>query len=613
MQLQQSKTSLKHTSTSDWLSSSWGRSSEAGLKQRRLPEDIRLPQSLLKERRYGSANLIQIVKQVALPLFNQMFARSDSRLILTDVEGVILASWGQEKFKEKLTTIALSSGACWQEQLKGTNAIGTAIVEAKPVSIIGDQHFIHQHRFISCSACPIFDHQGQMIGILDITSEQQQHNSTVQLLVQNMIQLIENQLLSHIPQGTIRIDLAYEKSLLHSGWQGIVIADKTGQILAHNQVASQLLEQTSVVGESIESLFEKPFSESSFVFEKQQLQAPPKRTRALTMSCDLHHGDHHIEHVWQQANKVIDKDISLLILGETGVGKGEFVKALHKQSQRKSAPLVAVNCGALPKDLIESELFGYAPGAFTGASHKGYQGKIRQADKGILFLDEIADMPLEAQCRLLHVLQDKSVVPVGSNQSINVDCQIIAATHKNLEQLVESGEFRQDLYYRLNGLAFHLPSLKERDDKPALIKTIHQKYSEHNQTICPSLMERLCTYSWPGNIRELDNLLKVTALLSSGEPQLTLEHVPNHLAQHLKTAYTPEAAYHVSSPQHHTSQLKTPPTNGFMSEGTNLKAAVEDTLVQTYQANQGNISKTSRILGVSRNTIYRKLKTLGIL
>lgn len=612
MQLQQTNTSLKHTSTSDWLSSSWGRSSEAGLKQRRLPEDIRLPQSLLKERRYGSANLIQIVKQVALPLFNQMFARSDSRLILTDVEGVILASWGQEKFKEKLTTIALSSGACWQEQLKGTNAIGTAIVEAKPVSIIGDQHFIHQHRFISCSACPIFDHQGQMIGILDITSEQQQHSSTVQLLVQNMIQLIENQLLSHIPQGTIRIDLAYAKSLLHSGWQGIVIADKTGQILAHNQVASQLLEQASVVGESIESLFEKPLSESSFVFEKQQLQRPPKRTRALTMSCDLHHGDHHIEHVWQQANKVIDKDISLLILGETGVGKGEFVKALHKQSQRKSAPLVAVNCGALPKDLIESELFGYAPGAFTGASHKGYQGKIRQADKGILFLDEIADMPLEAQCRLLHVLQDKSVVPVGSNQSINVDCQIIAATHKNLEQLVESGEFRQDLYYRLNGLTFHLPSLKEREDKPALIKAIHQKYAEHSQRICPSLMERFCTYSWPGNIRELDNLLKVTALLSSGEPQLTLEHVPNHLAQQLKTLsnslLSSAAQFQTCSPQLQANQA-----NSLLPEGTDLKTAVEDTLVQTYQANQGNISKTSRILGVSRNTIYRKLKTLGIL
>ncbi|MBW3695036.1 sigma-54-dependent Fis family transcriptional regulator [Vibrio sp. T187] len=593
---------LQHTQHSDWLSSSWHRSSEAGLKQRRLPEDIRLSQSMLKQRRHQSSNLIQIVERIALPFFNQMFARTDSRLILTDVEGVILASWGQERFKEKLTAIALSSGACWQEQLKGTNAIGTAIVEAKPVSIIGEQHFIHQHRFISCSASPVFDHQGNMVGILDITSEQQQHDTSVQLLVQNMVQLIENQLLSHIPQGATRIDLACEKSLLHSGWQGIVITNEVGEVLAHNQVASQLLAQTSMVGECIDSLFARASNHTPFVFEKQQLKQPIKRARSFSASSDLHHGEQRIEHAWQQANKVVDKGISLLILGETGVGKGEFVKALHKQSQRKSSPLVAVNCGALPKDLIESELFGYAPGAFTGANNKGFQGKIRQADKGILFLDEIADMPLETQCRLLHVLQDQSVVPVGSNQSFQVDCQIIAATHKNLEELVAKGEFRQDLYYRLNGLAFTLPSLRDRQDKQALIEHIHQKYADSEQTICPNLMALLCAYTWPGNIRELDNLLKVSALLSSDEPRLMLEHVPNQLAQHLT-----ESAPQFASP---SPSLVSTSLNGSQP---NLKSTVDETLVQTYQANQGNISKTSRILGISRNTIYRKLKSLGIL
>ncbi len=262
---------------------------------------------------------------------------------------------------------------------------------------------------------------------------------------------------------------------------------------------------------------------------------------------------------------------------------------------------MAVNCGALPKDLIESELFGYAPGAFTGASHKGFQGKIRQADKGILFLDEIADMPLEAQCRLLHVLQDKSVVPVGSNQSYQVDCQIIAATHKNLEQLVATGEFRQDLFYRLNGLAFTLPSLQHRQDKHALIEHIHSKYAEDEQTICPHLMSLLCAYSWPGNIRELDNLLKVAALLASDEPQLTLEHVPSHLAQHL-TLLAHDNQHQLTTP----SAIKG-------TANSDLRSTVEETLLQTYQANQGNISKTSRILGISRNTIYRKLKSLGIL
>ena len=589
---------LQHVHTSDWLSSSWHRSSEAGLKQRKRPDDIHLAPSVLKQRRHQSSALINIVERYALPLFSQMFARTDSRLILTDQEGVILASWGQERFKEKLTSIALSSGACWQEQVKGTNAIGTALIEAKPVTIIGEQHFIHQHRFISCSASPLFDHLGQLIGILDITSEQQQHDTTIQVLVQSMVQQVENHLLDTIPDGSIRIDLACDKSLLRSGWQGIVIANESGEILAHNQVATQLLDQTPILGKSIDALLDGSLSPSPLVFQKQHLTPSLPRSQSYTASSDLHFGEQSIEDAWQQANRIINNDISLLILGETGVGKGEFVKALHKQSKRKSSPLVSVNCGALPKDLIESELFGYAPGAFTGANNKGYQGKIRQADKGILFLDEIADMPLEAQCRLLQVLQDKTVVPVGSNQHFNVDCQIIAATHKDLEQLIADGQFREDLYYRITGLTFRIPSLRDRHDKLALISHIHQKYVTVKQTLCPQLMALLCHYSWPGNIRELDNVLKVSTLLSGDEAVLTLDHLPTQLAARL------------------TSEKPSDATSLHLSDGTthaDLKTTVDDTLLHTYNANQGNISKTSRVLGISRNTIYRKLKQLGIL
>ncbi|SON52592.1 sigma-54-dependent Fis family transcriptional regulator [Vibrio tapetis] len=590
---------LRNVQSNNWLTTSWDRSSEAGLKRRCLPEDIRLSSSLLKQRCYQSTNLIKAVEHLALPLFNQMFARTDSRLILTDIEGVILASWGQETFREKLTAIALSTGSCWQEQLKGTNAIGTAIVEAKPVSILGEQHFIHQHRFISCSASPIFDHQGHMLGVLDVTSEQLEHELSVQVLVQNMVQLIENQLLNYIPNGSIRVDLACEKSLLNSGWQGTLIADESGQILAQNRVACQLLEQSSVLGVSIDELFKNRRVDTPFVFEKKVLGATHvTKKRTLQTSCDLHFGDAQIEQSWQQANRVIDKGVSLLILGETGVGKGEFVKALHKQSLRKSSPLVAVNCGSLPKDLIETELFGYAPGAFTGANAKGYQGKIRQADKGILFLDEIADMPLDAQCRLLHVLQDKVVAPVGSNQTFTVDCQIIAATHKNLPELVKQGAFREDLYYRLNGLIFTLPSLNQRQDKRALIEAIHKKHQQQQQRISPSLMKKLEQYSWPGNVRELDNVIKVASLLSSDESVLMFEHIPTHLAEDI-----------LGEPG--LNPAKEPSTGAAHTDEVNLKTTVEENVLQTYLANKRNISKTSRILGISRNTLYRKLRSIG--
>ncbi len=583
---------LQHISDNNWLSTSWIRSEQAGLKQRRRPEDIRVTPATLQDRRHQLNFLLETVIQLSLPLFNQLFAHSDSRLILTDADGVIIGSWGQPKFREKLTEIALSSGACWQEKVKGTNAIGTAIIEAKPVSVIGDQHFIQHHRFISCSANPIFDHLGHLIGVLDITSEQKKHDFSTQVLVQNMVQQVENQLLNLIPQGHIRVDLACEKGLLNSGWQGIIIANEDGQILAHNQVASQLLAQQNVIGQSLDDILSIQSADHPFVFKTKPLTDKKVKSRSVTASNDLHYGDSTVEHCWQQANRVIDKDISLLILGETGVGKNEFVKALHKNSQRKTGPLVSVNCGALPKDLVESELFGYVAGAFTGANSKGYQGKIRQAHKGILFLDEIADLPLEAQSRLLHVLQDKTVLPVGSNQSVQVDTQIIAATHKDLDSLVSDGLFRQDLYYRLNGLIIELPRFEERDDKQQLIENIHRRHAESEQQLCPHLLSLLLSYSWPGNLRELDSLIKVSALMAQGEETLDLAHVPTHLSKKLSQAQDVKTAAEPT--------LK-------------LRATVEDKLLKTYQANQGNISKTSRMLGVSRNTIYRKLKSLGIL
>ena len=586
---------IQHLTDDNWLSTSWNRSEQAGLKQRRRPEDIRVTPATLEERRHQLNFLLEAVTKFALPLFNQTFAHSDSRLILTDSDGIVIGSWGQPKFRERLTEIALSSGACWQERVKGTNAIGTALVEAKPVSVIGDQHFIQHHRFISCSATPVFDHLGRLLGILDITSEQEKHDLSTQVLLQTMVQRVENQMLNQVPNGHIRVDIACERGLLNSGWQGIIIANRNGEVLAHNQVASQLLHRSDVIGQSIEDILDLQNSDQTIVYKTASLTEEKVQHRSISASNDLHFGDSSVEHCWQQANRVIDKDISLLILGKTGVGKNEFVKALHKNSQRKTGPLVSVNCGALPKDLVESELFGYVAGAFTGASNKGYLGKIRQAHKGILFLDEIADLPMEAQSRLLHVLQDKTVLPVGSNQTIQVDTQIIAATHKDLEKLVELGEFRQDLYYRLNGLIIELPKFEDRADKKQLIENIHRKHGEPGQQLCPHLLSLFLSYSWPGNLRELDSLLKVSALMAQGEETLELVHVPSHLAKKLTEAQS-------------TLEEMTD-----VSEIRDMRSTVEDKLVQTYQANQGNISKTSRMLGVSRNTIYRKLKTLGLI
>ncbi|OAJ95260.1 sigma-54-dependent Fis family transcriptional regulator [Vibrio bivalvicida] len=581
---------LQTIQSDKWLASSWQRSEIAGLKQIKKPEDINVSNALLKERRYKAQGVIEAVEECALPLFSQVLSRSDSRLILTDDEGVILASWGQEKFREKLMSIALESGTCWQEKLKGTNAIGTALFEKRAVSIIGEQHFIKQHRFISCSASPLFNHFGELVGILDITSEQSKHDMTTQLLVQNMVQLVENYMLTHIPEGALQINLAHNESVLQSGWQGIVIADDSGHVIAHNQVASRLIPHVSLVGEHFEDLLNQPQQQCQFFVEKKSLGNKFRGKKWLSVASELHYGDDKVEQAWQQANKVMGCDISLLILGETGVGKGEFVKALHKHSARNKQPLVTVNCGALPKDLIESELFGHASGAFTGANKQGYCGRIRQADKGILFLDEIGEMPLDAQCRLLTVLQDKIVMPVGSAQSYKVDIQVIAATHQELTQLVAEGRFRQDLYYRLNGLVVSLPSLYQREDKLAIIHAIHAKHQQNGQRITSSLIQSLLRYRWPGNLRELDNLLKVTCLIASDVSEIGIEHVPSHFAQPL---------LEVAS----ESEIET----------LDLKSTLNSALIDTYHTHNGNVSKVSRVLGVSRNTVYRKLKALGLI
>ncbi|RSD31835.1 sigma-54-dependent Fis family transcriptional regulator [Vibrio pectenicida] len=316
--------------------------------------------------------------------------------------------------------------------------------------------------------------------------------------------------------------------------------------------------------------------------------SPAKAKHILKPLLGLHYGDPEVDQAWQDARKVVGSGIHLLILGETGVGKGEFVKALHNYSRLSHKPLVMVNCAALPNDLIESELFGYAPGSFTGANPKGYSGRIRQADKGILFLDEIGDMSLQAQCRLLSLLQDKIVMPLGSTRSYNVDIEVISATHQNLQQLIAEGRFRQDLYYRLNGLTVRLPTLKQRKDKAQLIESIHAQYRKQAQKISKPVMERLMAYLWPGNIRELDNFIKVAALMADDSAEIEFKHLPQQWQQSLQSV----------------SLVRESPS-------TDLNTTLNETVLDVYKSNQGNISKVARELGVSRNTVYRKLRALG--
>ena len=288
----------------------------------------------------------------------------------------------------------------------------------------------------------------------------------------------------------------------------------------------------------------------------------------------------------------MDHDIALVISGETGTGKEVFARALHRASSRSEGPFVPVNCAAIPENLIESELFGYGRGAFTGARKEGMRGKIAQSDGGTLFLDEIGDMPLALQTRLLRVLEDRVVAPLGSEDAIEVDLKVISATHRSIEDLVADGRFREDLYYRLNGMTLCLPPLRMRSDRSELIKRALTLESNAltNATIAPSALRALEAYHWPGNIRQLRNVLRTACALSEDSvigladlpPQLMAMAAPSSTEREASTS-VPEQA------------------------GT-LAAAERDALIQALDGCRWNITRTAQFLGMSRNTLYRKLR-----
>ncbi|QWL02887.1 sigma-54-dependent Fis family transcriptional regulator [Shewanella indica] len=595
------------THSQSWLSASWQRCQGAGLNPAAIPDELRLNTAALDERRQRHGRLLQAVEHSALPLFNQLMGRTQSRLILSDPQGFVLQHWGVSRYSQKLANIALDTGVNWLEQYKGTNAIAAALSERQCVSVIGEQHFIKSHRFMSCTASPLFSPDGELLGALDITSEQQIHTPKTAILVSSLAQQLELALLCRLPGAAVRLDLAPQQALLHSGWQGVLVLDLDGRVLGANPMARQLLKGINL-GQIHQALSPQVLSRGSgrlqqgLVFRTQALEQP-QHTKPVVRASQSRESqsressaafkEPRLDQAWQQARKVLVRNIPLLILGETGVGKEQFVKQLHVQSSRHQQPFVAVNCAAIPAELVESELFGYQAGAFTGASRQGYVGKIRQAHQGSLFLDEIGEMPLAAQSRLLRVLQEREVVPIGSNQAHSVDIQVIAATHMDLPALVQQGAFRADLYYRLNGLQVTLPALRQRSDLRRLIHKLHQRYRVRPQSLCPVLEQRLLQYHWPGNLRELDNLMQVACLMAEEFPELNWQTLPESLQQTL-----------VATEETVTGLVPAP--------GNNLHRQMQTQIRDTWLACNGNVSEAARRLGISRNTLYRKLKALAL-
>lgn len=625
-------------------------------------------------------------------LFEQI-VNTESMIVLTDAQGTILHSVGDDEFLERADKVALAPGENWAEHSKGTNAIGTALFEEAPTLVHAHEHFIHANSFLTCSAAPIFDPRGNMLGVLDVTGDHRGYHQHTMGLVRMSARMIENHWLSDDFNNRLRLHFHSRAEFIGTLLEGIVVVGPDGRILGANRGAlDQLgLSGAALRAHSVTSLFgttpaaiydhfRMPLSapmhlslpsgqqfhatarfdwpsrpviggmgrgDAAHEVQPVDIVSPApasplpalagRRAEPSQQFSGLQYlrtGDPQVDVLVQKIRRILDRDIPLLILGETGTGKELLARAVHHDSNRARQAFVAVNCASIPESLIEAELFGYEDGAFTGARRKGAPGRIVQANGGTLFLDEIGDMPQPLQARLLRVLQERCVMPLGSTKAIPVDIAVIGATHRNLREMIERQEFREDLYYRLNGLALRLPALRERTDLEAVSRRILQA-ERPNETpeLSPQVLDLFRRYSWPGNIRQLANVLRTAAVMSAGERQITASHLSDDFLEDARrVAKLPATAPVASEPPvafvppafEAGATLGAPPQSASPADAAapssrpaaSAEPAVQHTLEQAeiemirsvLEAAGGNISAASKQLGISRNTIYRKLR-----
>ncbi|TSE27904.1 sigma-54-dependent Fis family transcriptional regulator [Tepidimonas aquatica] len=596
---------------------SWQRCRAKGLSCDRHPD---VKESLVDTPRLTTAReRLEEWLRYARPVFESVFwdlGAGRSILVLADPEGVIVETSGDPRFLERAQRVHLARGAIWHEGVRGTNAVGTAIAEGAPVEVLGPEHYLSCNEFLACTAAPIFDGTGRLVAVLDVSCDWHDHHPHTRALVNTAVRLIENHAIAARHRG-LRIHLHRDAHALGSFVDdAIVCVDDDGRVVAANSAARRLfsLRHEELGAVPLERLFRRAApvprgDEPVLLYDPQgnplYARFEGRRARVVIRRADpapandalaeLDTGDEALRRVIAQARRVLDKDIPILLRGESGVGKELFAQALHRSSPRRDKPFVAVNCAALPEALIEAELFGYAPGAYTGARREGSLGRIREAHGGTLFLDEIGDMPLALQGRLLRVLETKEVVPLGG-KPVRVEFALIAATHRDLPAEVEAGRFRADLYYRLAGLTLTLPPLRERSDLPVLVERILRACApDRDLRLAPEVAAAFAAYSWPGNVRELAQALRVAAaLVDEEEMAIGWEALPEGLAAALKR-----------SPG--TTPLTSPAGEEAFELATLSRAAIERALV----ASRGNRTAAARRLGISRATLYRKLREMG--
>ncbi len=599
---------------------SWMRSSAAGLSPDLPKPPALVAQPRLREAHERNGQLIALAQPVIDTVARQI-RDSASTLILADANGLILRSLGDADFLSRAERVALCPGADWSEAQRGTNAIGTVLATSRALEIVGGEHFLAHNTQLTCSAAPLFDPTGRLVGVFDISGDYRAYQPHTLGLARMAAQWIEQRLFE--ADFSRHLLLAFHPEVDYVGvlGEGVIAIREDGAVLGANPAALAILglRRRALDGLGFAQLFEQPLARlldsarrhpaalheldargGLRVYARLRGELPTPTTAATRPRAaplprrhapdldELAAGDATMAALVARARKVLAHDIPILIQGESGAGKEMLARALHEAGPRSGAPFVALNCAAIPESLIESELFGYEPGAFTGARREGATGRIQQADGGTLFLDEIGDMPLALQARLLRVLQERCVSPLGGDRTVAVDLRLICATHRRLRDEVAAGGFREDLYYRINGLALQLPALRERSDLPQLVTRLLREVSGGRAIgVHDEVLRAFAAYAWPGNLRQLHNALRVAvALLDEGETTVGFEHLPDDLRE----------------------DIARPPTPAAVSAAPDALAEIEREAVRRALADAGgNVSAAARRLGISRTTLYRKL------
>jgi len=560
------------------------------------------------------------------------FAERDFVLLLADHEGVVVEQRGGGGFADEARRVRLIPGSHWSETTRGTNAIGTALAERRPVAVHGAAHWARPNHGLVCYATPICDPAGDIVAVLDATSFIDRADPFARVAVESTARALEERLRAYA-YATTRPVSAVER-LIDGYVTGAMLVEPSGRVRRANHAARRWLAQSPIwdwvaleraarAGETlpirahhggvlgtarIEPLID---GRDRMLAAVVLAHAPTPRPALVRQERagpfdTLHGSDPALQATRRLAARLAPTDLPLVLLAETGTGKDLLARALHAASPRRAGPFVALNCGALTAGLLDSELFGYGPGAFTGALKGGRDGHLAAADGGTLFLDEVAEMPAPLQARLLRFLESGTYHRVGEATERRADVRLICATCRDLPAMVAAGTFRADLYYRIRGAALTLPPVRERADISELARALLADLARAEGTgatrFAPAALDAIQSWDWPGNIRELKTALRVARVLSDGD-QVDVSHLPPEVQAAVGPAQLPQS---------HPAPVASEPPPAALPREQALAAVEASAVARALAESGGNVSEAARRLGVARSTLYRMMARHGV-